>query len=40
MGIAEEGLEAEGLVKPVMLGELGSIVEAMVLRIARGSLPS
>src|ERR1700676_2402604 len=28
MGIAEEGLDAEGLVKPVMLGELGSVVEA------------
>ena len=28
MGIAEEGFDAEGLVKPVMLGELGSIVEA------------
>ena len=28
MGIAEEGLDAEGLVKPVMLGELVSVVEA------------
>ena len=28
MGIAEEGLYAEGFVKPVMLGELGSVVEA------------
>ena len=28
MGIAEEGLDAEGLVKPVMLGEFGSVVEA------------
>ena len=28
MGIAEEGLDAEGVVKPVMLGELGSVVEA------------
>jgi hypothetical protein len=28
MGIAEESLDAEGFVKPVMLGELGSIVEA------------
>ena len=28
MGIAEEGLDAEGFVKPVMLGELGSVVEA------------
>src|ERR1700704_5085166 len=28
MGIAEEGLHAEGFVKPVMLGELGSVVEA------------
>src|ERR1700709_1160185 len=28
MGIAEEGLDAEGSVKPVMLGELGSVVEA------------
>jgi len=28
VGIAEEGLDAEGLVKPVMLGELGSVVEA------------
>src|SRR5260370_31099457 len=28
MGIAEEGLDAEGCVKPVMLGELGSVVEA------------
>ena len=28
MGIAEEGLDAEDLVKPVMLGELGSVVEA------------
>jgi len=28
MGIAEEGLDAEGFVKPVMLGELGSIVKA------------
>jgi hypothetical protein len=28
MGIAEEGLNAEGLVKPVMLGELVSVVEA------------
>ena len=28
MGIAEKGLDAEGLVKPVVLGELGSIVEA------------
>src|SRR6202165_6399913 len=27
MGIAEEGLDAEGFVKPVMLGELGSIVK-------------
>ena len=27
MGIAEEGLDAEGLVKPVMLGELVSVVE-------------
>jgi hypothetical protein len=28
MGIAKEGLHAEGFVKPVMLGELGSVVEA------------
>jgi len=28
MGIAEEGLDAEGFVKPVVLGELGSVVEA------------
>ena len=28
MRIAEEGLDAEGFVKPVMLGELGSVVEA------------
>ena len=28
MGIAEEGLEAQGLVKPVVLGELVSVVEA------------
>src|ERR1700682_4286893 len=28
MGIAEESLDAEGLVKPVMLGELISVVEA------------
>ena len=28
MRIAEEGLDAEGFVKPVMLGELGSIIEA------------
>src|SRR5450631_1491011 len=28
MGIAEEGLDTEGFVKPVMFGELGSIVEA------------
>ena len=28
MGIAEEGLDAEGFVKPVMLGELGSVIEA------------
>ena len=28
MGIAEEGLDAEGFVKPVMFGELGSVVEA------------
>ena len=28
VGIAEEGLDAEGLVKPVMLGELVSVVEA------------
>src|SRR3979409_236631 len=28
MGIAEEGLDPEGFVKPVMLGELGSVVEA------------
>ena len=28
MWIAEEGLDAEGFVKPVMLGELGPIVEA------------
>ena len=28
MGIAEEGLDAKDLVKPVMLGELGSVVEA------------
>jgi len=28
MGIAEEGLDAEVFVKPVMLGELGSVVEA------------
>ena len=28
MGIAEEGLDADGLVKPVMLGELVSVVEA------------
>src|SRR3954465_13243078 len=28
MGIAEKGLDAEGFVKPVMLGELGSVVEA------------
>jgi hypothetical protein len=27
-GIAEKGLDAEGFVKPVMLGELGSVVEA------------
>jgi hypothetical protein len=28
MGITEEGFNAEGFVKPVVLGELGSIVEA------------
>ena len=28
MGIAEEGLDADGFVKPVMLGELVSVVEA------------
>jgi hypothetical protein len=28
MGIAKEGLYAKGFVKPVMLGKLGSIVEA------------
>ena len=28
MGIAKEGLDAEGVVKPVVLGELGSVVEA------------
>ena len=28
MGIAEEGLDAEGFVKPVMLGELSPVVEA------------
>jgi hypothetical protein len=28
MGIAEEGLDAESFVKPMMLGELGSVVEA------------
>lgn len=28
MGIAEEGLDAKGFVKPVMLGELVSVVEA------------
>ena len=28
MGIAEEGLDAQGLVKPVVLGELVSVVEA------------
>ena len=28
MGIAEEGLNAEGFVEPVMFGELGSVVEA------------
>ena len=28
MGIAEEGLDAEGFVKPVVLGELGSVIEA------------
>ena len=28
VGIAEECLDAEGFVKPVMLGELGSVVEA------------
>src|ERR1700680_849376 len=28
MGMAEESLDAEGLVKPVMLGELISVVEA------------
>jgi len=28
MRIAEEGFDAEGFVKPVMFGELGSIVEA------------
>jgi hypothetical protein len=28
MGIAEEGLDAKDFVKPVMLGELGSVVEA------------
>src|SRR5258708_24054209 len=28
MGIAEEGLDAKASVKPVMLGELGSVVEA------------
>ena len=28
MGIAEEGLNAKNFVKPVMLGELGSVVEA------------
>jgi len=28
MGIAEESLDAEGLVKPVMLGEFVSVVEA------------
>jgi hypothetical protein len=28
VGIAEEGLDAEGFVQPVMLGELGSVVEA------------
>ena len=28
MGIAKEGLDANGVVKPVMLGELSSVVEA------------
>ena len=28
VGIAEEGLDAEDFVQPVMLGELGSVVEA------------
>lgn len=28
MGIAEEGLDAEGFVKPVMLGEFVSVIEA------------
>src|SRR3954447_7022649 len=28
MGIAEKGLDAEGFVKPMMFGELGSVVEA------------
>ena len=28
MGIAEEGLDAEGFLEPVMFGELGSVVEA------------
>ena len=28
MGIAKEGLDANGVVKPVMLGELNSVVEA------------
>ena len=28
MGIAEKGLDAEDFVKPVMLGEFGSVVEA------------
>ena len=28
MGIADEGLDAEGFVKPVMLGEFVSVVEA------------
>src|SRR5258708_34747304 len=28
MRIAEEGLDAEGFVKPVMLGKLGSVIEA------------
>ena len=28
MGIAKEGLDAKGFVKPVMFGELGPVVEA------------
>jgi hypothetical protein len=28
MGVAKEGLDANGVVKPVMLGELSSVVEA------------